>query len=278
MLTNAPSVESRYLELLGRALTRQLFDEVLVPVAPQAPLKRRVIGLIARVLRRRGLVVARELSTADVFADSPPQEVRNAETLIGPLGLSNLRELIGAIFEESVPGDLIETGAWRGGAAIYMRGVLAAHADTDRTVWVADSFRGLPPRSSTRYTQDDADRTDWAAEEWLAVSLETVKSNFERYGFLDERTRFLEGWFSETLPTAPIDRLALMRLDGDMYGSTMDALTALYPKLSVGGFVIIDDYWLPNCRAAVHDFRRDSAIDDEIVLVDRAIAYWRRTK
>jgi O-methyltransferase len=130
-----------------------------------------------------------------------------------------------------------------------MRGVLKAYGDETRTVWAADSFAGLPARGTTHYAEDDTDRTDWAAEAWLAVSLDEVTRTFERYGLLDDRVRFLPGWFHETLAEAPIDELALMRLDGDMYGSTMDALQLLYPRLSVGGYVIIDDYYLPNCRA-----------------------------
>ena len=88
--------------------------------------------------------------------------------------------------------------------------------------------------------------------------------------------RFLVGWFHETLPSAPIERLALMRLDGDMYGSTMDALRFLYPKLSTAGYVIVDDYWLPGCREAVDEYRAEHGITEELVPVDRAIVYWQR--
>jgi O-methyltransferase len=85
----------------------------------------------------------------------------------------------------------------------------------------------------------------------LAVSLEQVKANFDRYGLLDDQVRFLKGWFRDTLPVAPIERLAVLRLDGDMYESPMDTLVNLYPKLSEGGYVIVDDYGaIPACRQA----------------------------
>ena len=125
-------------------------------------------------------------------------------------------------------------------------------------------------------TKPTQPRESWADLDWLGVPLEEVKRTFERYGLLDEQVQFLVGWFAKTLPQAPIDELALIRLDGDMYGSTMDALSALHPRLSFGGYVIVDDYWLPGCRAAVDDYRREHGITDKIRPVDRAIAYWRR--
>ena len=112
----------------------------------------------------------------------------------------------------------------------------------------------------------------------LAVTVDDVRSNFARYGLLDDQVEFLVGWFADTLATAPIEKLAVMRLDGDFYESTMDALSALYPKLSVGGYVIIDDYGcIDACRAAVHDYREAHGITDEIKLIDWTGAYWKRT-
>ena len=153
---------------------------------------------------------------------------------------------------------------------------MKAYGVEDRLVWVADSFEGLPP-------PDDAHEADagaqWHTFDQLRVSMEQVQDNFRRYGLLDDRVRFLKGWFSDTLPTAPIGQLAILRLDGDMYGSTIDALDALFDKVSVGGYVIIDDYGIPEdgCRRAIHDFRRDRGIGDPIVDIDGFGAYWRRT-
>src|SRR5262249_7246717 len=157
------------------------------------------------------------------------------------------------VITHEVPGDFIETGIWRGGACIMLRAVLAAYDVTDRIVWCADSFEGLPPPDAEKYPADAGDRHHTFAP--LAVSLEEVKSNFERYGLLDERVKFLKGWFKDTLPSAPIGKLALLRLDGDMYESTMDALVALYDKVVPGGAVIVDDYGaVEGCRRAVSDF------------------------
>ena len=267
-----------YLELIKRVLTRSLFDEVLVPVSPERFHKRAVARPLQAVLGRAGFVLARRVDLRDAYLDSPPAvTLRSAETVIGPVGLKNIQELIESVIQDDVPGDLIEAGVWRGGSAIFMRAALEAYGDESRVVWVADSFAGLPRRDSTGYAEDREDALESADEAWLTVSLDEVQRNFERYGLLDDRVRFLAGWFNETLDDQRIGELALMRLDADMYGSTMDALRLLYPKLSVGGYVVIDDYWLPQCEAAVHAFRENEAIEDEIVRVDRSIAYWRRS-
>ena len=105
-----------------------------------------------------------------------------------------------------------------------------------------------------------------------------MKANFAKYGLLDDRVVFLDGWFKDTLPAAPIERLAVLRLDGDMYESTMEALTALYDKVSTGGFVIIDDYGcIDACRKAVHDFRDARGIAEKIVDIDGWGVYWRKS-
>jgi O-methyltransferase len=93
---------------------------------------------------------------------------------------------------------------------------------------------------------------------------------------LDDRVRFLPGWFKDTLPDAPIDRLALLRLDGDLYESTIQALEALYPRLSPGGFCIIDDYIIKACRQAVADYRAKHGVSAEIIHIDGAGVFWRK--
>jgi O-methyltransferase len=163
---------------------------------------------------------------------------------------------------------------WRGGATIFMRGYLAAHGITDRTVWVADSFAGLPPPT---LAQDAGHDYSAAVAPILAISREEVEGLFRRYDLLDRQVKFLQGWFKDTLPTAPIDRLAVLRLDGDLYESTMDALNALYAKVSAGGFVIVDDYHdIDPCKQAVDEFRARYGVTDPITDIDWSGVYWRK--
>jgi O-methyltransferase len=157
-----------------------------------------------------------------------------------------------------------------------MRAVLKAYGDETRTVWVADSFAGLPPPNAAEFKADVGD-VHHTFSDFLAVSRQQVEENFRCYDLLDQQVRFLEGWFKDTLPVAPIKQLAIMRLDGDMYESTIQALEGLYHKLSPGGFVIVDDYFLKPCEQAIHDFRGRHDIKDEIRDIDGLGAYWRRT-
>jgi hypothetical protein len=197
--------------------------------------------------------------------------------MIGLRRLDNLQTCVEDVLRRGVPGDLIETGVWRGGATILMRAVLKAHGVTDRAVWVADSFEGLPPPDTTKYPQDAG--IELHRFRYLAVSLEQVQANFAAYGLLDGQVRFLKGWFCDTLPACPVERLAVLRLDGDLYESTMDALVHLYPKLSVGGYLIVDDYGaVEACRRAVHDYRDRQGIRDEIQAIDGSGVYWRRAR
>jgi O-methyltransferase len=158
-----------------------------------------------------------------------------------------------------------------------MRAILRAYGIRDRLVWVADSFAGLPAPDAKRYPEDRGDTHH--EHKWLAVSLEEVQKTFRKYGLLDDQVRFLKGWFKDTLPAAPIERLAVIRLDGDMYESTMQGLEALYPKLSIGGFIILDDWELiPSCRRAIDDFRLRHGITEPVLAVDGNAGYWRRER
>ena len=224
---------------------------------------------LKRELTRRG---RGELGLLRATGRDWPQE---AETMIGTRRLNHLQLCVEQVLREGVPGDLMETGVWRGGACILMRAVLKASGDTERVVWAADSFAGLP-KPDGRYPEDEGD-PHWKHNDVLAVPLEEVKAAFARYGLLDGQVRFLEGWFHETLPQAPVERLAVLRLDGDMYGSTMDALIHLYPRLSPGGLLIVDDYGaVRGCRRAVDEYRRRQCIREPVERIDWTGVWWKK--
>lgn len=268
-----------YLDLVKRSLTFSLWDEPGVPVEMFNNFrpwpKRVLVGALARLLRLAGYA-----------AVTPVRHTREqrlgglvwpiyAHTMLSTKGLDNLQSCCETVLRENVPGDFIETGVWRGGATILMRAVLAAHGVRDRRVFVADSFAGLPEPDAEGFPADAG--SHYHRLKFLSVSRREVEQNFEKYGLLDAQVVFLEGWFKETLPRAPVERLAVLRLDGDMYESTAVALEHLYPKLSPGGFCIVDDYGLDPCRRAVDDYRRRQRIETPIVSVDQTRIYWRKT-
>lgn len=269
-------VSELYLDLLKKCLTRTIGTETYSAAEPWFGIMRWWFLPFKMFLRARGWTVVK-CQTMDLDVRGEGRDwPADAETMIGLKRLDNLQFCIEHILQDAVPGDLIETGVWRGGASIFMRGVLKAYGDASRIVWAADSFQGLPKPQPGVWRDDERGKL-WQFGTTLAVSLEAVRANFERYGLLDDQVRFLVGWFRDTLPNAPIDRLALMRLDGDLYESTMDALKSLYPKLSQGGYCIIDDYYSHSgARQAVTDYRQENGITDAIERIDWASAYWRR--
>lgn len=195
-----------------------------------------------------------------------------APSMIGLKRMQNVRSECERVIREGVPGDLMETGVWRGGACMMMRAVLKAYGIRDRRVIAADSFAGLP-EPSPGVPVDPGIKLHTIAE--FAVPLEVVEAGFRRYGLLDGQVVFLKGLFKDTLPTAPVERLALLRLDGDLYESTRDGLVSLYPKLSAGGTLIADDYYLFEAhRRAVDEYRAANGIDDPVIAIDKFGAYW----
>lgn len=207
----------------------------------------------------------------------------DAVSMITLARFDNIRSCIESILHDGTPGDFIEAGVWRGGAAIFMRAVLKAHGITDRSVWAADSFEGLPKPDPLIFPLEAKIQSGPVMQKVyhnLAVSLEEVTRNFKAYGLMDDQVKFLKGWFKDTLPNAPIGALSLIRLDGDFYESTRDGLTYLYDRLSVGGYIIIDDYGQDSwtyCRKAVDEFRAERHIEAPLIPVDSSCSYWRRT-
>jgi O-methyltransferase len=192
-------------------------------------------------------------------------------TMVGLRRLDDLQACVETIAREDVEGDLIEAGSWRGGASMLMRATLDTLDEAGRTVYVSDSFEGFPEPDDPERAQDE-----WDAIDYLAVPLEQVQESFARLG-LDHGVQFVPGFFADTLPQLRGHRWSLVRIDGDSYESTRVALGALYPGLSNGGYVVVDDYGaLEECRQAVDEFRIEQGIDEPLEEVDWTGVRWRR--
>lgn len=275
----------RYLDLLSKCLTASLYDESAWKIMERPRIDNltwKRPGRLVRTLLKRWAHGAVERRSKVIVEKRPFDPVtRNngrdwpffGYTMAGHRRLENVRSCVEDVLRNRVPGDLIETGVWRGGTSIFMCALLKCHGVTDRRVWLADSFEGMPKPDTDAHGPDAGD--DLSRVDYLRVSLEQVQANLARFGLLDDQVRFLKGWFRDTLPGAPIERLAILRLDADLYDSTMDALRALYHRVSPGGYVIVDDYqsWR-SCRKAVSDFRAEREIELEIKMIDQDGAYW----
>lgn len=270
------SASRRRLDLLRHVLTDSLHGDPYRPYVPDRGTRAYARWMELRDELPHGNVelvrrVGFDLAKRAVGKDWPSR----AETMVGLARLQNVQDCIESVHVDGVPGDIVEAGVWRGGTAIFMRAVLEELGIVDRVVWACDSFRGLPAPDVERWPQEEGDRHHLREE--LAVGVDEVRANFERYGLLDDQVRFAEGWFEDTLPHLPVDEIAVLRLDGDMYGSTMVALESLEPRVPIGGMIIIDDYGaIEQCRQAVHDYRDARDISAPIQRVDWTGAFWRK--
>jgi O-methyltransferase len=188
-------------------------------------------------------------------------------TLIGSRRARALRRLARACDQEGVPGGFVDCGCFNGGSSVMM----SSGAPT-REVWAFDSFEGLPEAGP----RDPDHAHDWVGE--LVASEEKVREAFSRFAS-PTRLHVVKGWFEDTFPKAAagIDRVALLHADGDWYDSVRLTLETFEPRVSLGGFVVIDDYgaW-EGARAATHEYLAARGIDASLVEIDQTAAYWRK--
>lgn len=245
-------IRERYLTLVARTLDGTIYDD--------PPLKVSVNGskLFDPILREYGW-------------DWPSVSF----TMVGTKRLANVRLVMESVLGEGVPGDFVETGVWRGGASIMARAVLAVYGVTNRHVIACDSFEGLPLPDPQSFPADAESNFHEFSE--LAVSLEQVKSNFAKFDLLDDQVIFLKGWFRDTMPQVPSTDIAVLRLDGDMYESTILPLRHLYDRISSGGWVIVDDYHVvPAAKNALHDFLAERDEQPELREIDGVGVFFRK--
>jgi O-methyltransferase len=199
---------------------------------------------------------------------------RRGLTMVGLARLDDLQRCVESVVADGVEGDLIEAGVWRGGASMLMRATLDTLDQAHRLVWAADSFSGFPGPAAE--ASPPRGRRDLSHFDFLAVPLGEVRANFARFG-LDRGVRFVPGIFEQTMPKLRGGRWSVIRLDGDTYDATRTTLESLYPDLSAGGFLIVDDYeLLPECRRAVDEYRAERGITEPIESVDWTCVRWRR--
>lgn len=272
---------SRYLSLLKRALVNLIYLEHEMRIhflkQPSGTADRLERLRYLRDMRYREAELYRKLTAAkQAIGFSGLISYGFPHTMVGLSGLNNLERCAEQVFGEDIPGDFAEAGVCQGGAAIFLRALQVAFGQAGRCTWVADSFQGLP---KSRTEPDVAAGMDWSepSQPRFAFHIEGVRDNFVRYGLLDDRVFFLPGWFSESLPGAPIEQLAILRVDADLYESTRDVLQSLYDKITPGGFAIVDDYGgLATCRQAVDEFRKHRAITAPLHFVNFSCVYWRK--
>jgi O-methyltransferase len=155
------------------------------------------------------------------------------------------------VLDSDVPGDFVECGVWRGGSVMLMASTLLSRGCSDRTIWLYDTFDGVPPPSdddiqemSGRPARDVLAERERSGDDpfWGIASRAQVERNLEQTGYPMDRLRFVQGDVRTTIPADAPETISILRLDTDWYASTLHELEHLYPRLSSGGVLIIDDY------------------------------------
>ena len=267
-------VRDRYLDLLKRFIIRYEFDEEIVEYRELRVTSkyRRILKLLTKLLPKDIFVLEmgkkRSISERLEGKDWPV----TAESMIGLKRMNQLHEALRSVEREDIPGDIVETGVWRGGALIFAASFLEIHGIEKRKIYGCDSFEGLPEPSSS-YPVDFGD--SHYKYSYLSVSIDQVKKNLEKYNIDMNLVTLVKGWFSDTLHEIETEEIAILRLDGDMYSSTIEALDALFHKVVPGGYVIIDDFSLKGANQAVIDFLERNNLKVKIERIDDASAYFR---
>jgi O-methyltransferase len=177
-----------------------------------------------------------------------------------------------------VQGAVAECGVWRGGSVMMAALSFAAAGDTDRELWLYDTFEGMPEPTAEDTASWEADpHQEWARNqrdgfnEWCYSPLDEVRRNLASTGIDAERVEYVQGRVEDTLPGRMPDRIALLRLDTDWYESTRQELDHLFPRLVTGGVLIIDDYghW-PGVRKAVDEYLAEHGIHLLLQRIDYA--------
>jgi hypothetical protein len=188
--------------------------------------------------------------------------------MTSPERLHALVTAVEHVTRAGIPGDFVECGVWKGGSMMAVARTLLKRGCSDRTLWLFDTFDGMPPPSDVDCDLHGRSASSLLAAEdretslfWAVAPLAAVRYNLESTGYPAERIRYVQGRVEDTLPARAPDLIALLRLDTDWYSSTRHELVHLFPRLSPGGVLIVDDYghW-QGCRRAVDEFIEEQRI------------------
>ncbi len=176
--------------------------------------------------------------------------------------LKSLSDAVSYVVENGIEGDFVECGTWKGGSVMCMQKKLISLNKNDRNFWVFDTFEGMPePEEIDKTFNNTSAKKLLEADDkkettiWSYSNFEETSGNILTAGYPANKINFIKGMVEDTIPTTPIESIALLRLDTDWYSSTKLELEHLYPKLVKGGILIIDDYghW-EGCKKAVDEY------------------------
>ena len=234
-------------------------------------------GFINRGLNQIGFQLERFTPKGEIFtapeaskADEDIYRKVQAYTMSNPDPIYSLISATRSIVENDIAGDFVECGTWSGGCSMAIALALIELGDTRRIIWIYDTFAGMTEPGAIDVTYGDkkmAALPHWKerngssfGSDWAKISLNSVKENLRSTNYPMENIKFIEGNVLETLDHSFPNKIALLRLDTDWYDSTKKEITVLYPKLSLGGVCIVDDYgaWAGS-KQAIDEFLSETS-------------------
>lgn len=206
--------------------------------------------------------------------------------------IQNTYDLAYKAIKNGIEGDFVECGV-AAGSQIGVMGHVCKNLGSNKKIYAYDSYQGIPlagpndtdqpgvgPLDPNRAIPNDL-RELLKTSGVTVHSLQVVKSNIgQRWNLNIQNYEFIEGWFQDTVPQNTIDKISLLRLDGDLYESTKICLEYLHPKVQRGGFVIIDDYALAGARKALHEYWDNNGLKYDLIPVrpqDREVHWYQIT-
>lgn len=191
-------------------------------------------------------------------------ELLRPYTMVPYDALLQMERFINDIEKRKVPGAIVETGCWRGGCGAFMAKVLKNKGAT-RPIFLFDSFEGFPtpgPEDEGALKKAGKDAASFAG--YNTASYEDAQQVLKK---LDVEATLVRGWFKDTVPARKneIGKIALLRLDGDLYESTKTCLEGLYDQVADGGIIVVDDFGFSGCRKALYEFFAMRGISPEIM-------------
>jgi O-methyltransferase len=199
-------------------------------------------------------------------------ELPNVYSMCAYNEIKQTQDLLVDVINNNIEGSLVETGVWRGGIGMWMQAILKYY-NVRKDIWLFDMF-GLFPEPI-----HEKDKYINNIIKFLFANpptVDDVRNNFRKMDLLDSNIKFVVGEFKNTVPVSKINNIALLRLDGDHYDSTMIVLENYYWNISKGGYCIIDDYNNEHiaCRNAVDEFRLKHSINNKIIDTHGGSVYW----
>lgn len=190
-----------------------------------------------------------------------------------PEAIVTLVRAVDRVIKRGIPGALAECGVYMGGNIEVMIRALQRHGVRDRDIYLYDTFAGMPkPEDRDDESLGGIAKASWEAHRteqdgdkgsnWMKAGVELVRRRIDPLGYPDKHLHFVKGMVEETIPATVPEKIAILRLDTDFYSSTKHELQHLYPRLSPGGVLIIDDYGaFPGSRTATDEYSAEHGLD-----------------